>query len=249
MTKFLDTAHGTRVAYNLIGGRSPTVVFLPGFMSDKEGGKATTLEVDCAARGQTFLRFDYQGHGMSGGAFRDGTIGLWTQDALAVIDTLTQGPVILVGSSMGGWISLLVALARPGRVKGLVGLAAAPDFTVRMWKDDLSEVERQTILREGLVEQPTVYGPDPYIFTKALFDDGWRNRVLNGPLHLDIPVRLIQGMKDPDVPWQVATEIADKITGDDVEVILVPEGDHRLSSEKDLSRLKRFVRELAASIR
>jgi len=244
---FLETKHGTCVAYHKTEGASPGVVFLGGFMSDMEGGKALELEACCKRAGRAFVRFDYQGHGQSSGQFADGTIGLWLKDALAVIDRLTGGPQILVGSSMGGWIALLAAKARRARVKALVGIAAAPDFTVRHWAE-LSEEDQQTILREGKLEVYSDYGPDPYVFTKALFDDGWQNRVNHGPIHLEIPVRLIQGMADPDVPWQTATEIAGNLTGDDTEVILVPNGDHRLSEPNDLERLVRVVDDLVKDL-
>lgn len=245
--QFLATGHGTKVAYHRTRGVSPGVVFLGGFMSDMEGGKALELEAYCRRTGRAFARFDYQGHGQSSGAFADGTIGLWLKDALAVIDQLTEGPQILVGSSMGGWIALLAAKARHARIKGLVGIAAAPDFTVRHWAE-LSDADRQTILRDGRLEVHSEYGPDPYVFTRELFEDGWAHRVNHGPIHLDMPVRLIQGMEDPDVPWQTATSIAENLTGDDTEVILVPGGDHRLSEPNDLKRLVRVVHALAKDI-
>lgn len=245
--KTLTTAHGTEIAYHRTQGSGPGVVFLGGFMSDMEGGKALALEAYCKKTGRAFVRFDYMGHGQSSGAFADGTIGLWLKDTLAVIDRLTSGPQILVGSSMGGWLALLAAKARPGRVKGLVGIAAAPDFTVRHWQG-LSSEDQRTIMETGRLEVPTEYGPDPYIFTRDLFEDGWKNRVNHGPIHLDIPVRLIQGTCDPDVPWQTATSIADNLTGDDVEVILVPGGDHRLSEPNDLKRLVRTVDGLVRDI-
>ncbi len=244
---FINTPHGNRIAYHRTPGTSPGVVFLGGFMSDMEGGKALALEARCAAAGRAFVRFDYAGHGLSGGAFADGTIGLWLKHALAVIDQLTQGPQILVGSSMGGWIALLAAKARRARVRGLVGIAAAPDFTVRHWAE-LSVADQQTINRDGKLEVYSDYGPDPYVFTRALFEDGWRNRVNHGPIHLDIPVRLIQGLEDADVPWQTATAIAENLTGNDTEVILVPGGDHRLSEPGDLKRLVRVVDNLVKDI-
>lgn len=244
---FLESAHGTRIAYHKTAGAGPGVVFLGGFMSDMEGGKALALEAYCKQQGRAFVRFDYMGHGQSSGQFADGTIGLWVKDALAVIDQLTQGPQILVGSSMGGWVSLLAAKARPGRVKGLVGIAAAPDFTTRHWKD-LSTTEQETILREGRLEVYSEYGPDPYVFTRDLFEDGWQNRVNHAPIHLDIPVRLIQGTEDPDVPWQTAMSIAENLVGEDTEVILVPGGDHRLSRTVDLKRLVRVVDALSKDI-
>lgn len=243
----LNSGHGTTIAYHKTEGISPGVVFLGGFMSDMEGGKALELEAYCKRTRRSFARFDYAGHGQSSGQFADGTIGLWLKDALAVIDQLTQGPQILVGSSMGGWIALLAAKARRARVKALVGIAAAPDFTVRHWAD-LSADDQQTIMRDGKLEVYSEYGPDPYVFTRALFEDGWKNRVNYGPIHLDIPVRLIQGMADPDVPWQTATEIAGNLTGDDTEVILVPGGDHRLSEPNDLKRLVRVVDTLVKDI-
>tara|TARA_R110002096_G_scaffold421598_1_gene627465 strand:- start:461 stop:1213 length:753 start_codon:yes stop_codon:yes gene_type:complete len=245
---YLETNHGTKIAYRRTAGKGPGVVFLPGFMSDMEGGKATALEAWCQREGRAFVRFDYQGHGVSEGKFADGTIGLWAKDAIAVIDQLTEGPQIIVGSSMGGWIALLAAKARPGRIKGLVGLAAAPDFTVRMWHEDFDAATREEVLQNGFMLRACDYGDDPYTITKDLIEDGWNNRLLAGPLHLDIPVRLIQGTEDPDVPWQTAQLIADKITGDDVEVILVPGGDHRLSRDLDLQRLCRVVGELAGDI-
>jgi pimeloyl-ACP methyl ester carboxylesterase len=246
--QYFDAPHGTRIAYNKLSGKGPGVVFLGGFMSDKEGGKALALEAMCKAQGRAFVRFDYQGHGQTSGKFADGTIGLWAKDAVAVIDALTQGPQILVGSSMGGWISMLAAKARPGRVKGFVGIAAAPDFTVRMWNQEFDEATRQEVLAQGYMMRPCDYGDDPYIITKALIDDGWANRVIASPLNLDIPVRLIQGTEDPDVPWQTAQRIADAITGENVEIILVPGGDHRLSRDIDLARLTRIVTTVADEI-
>lgn len=244
--KYFDSPHGTRIAYHKSEGTAPGVMFLGGFMSDMEGGKALALEAHCKKTGRAFIRFDYQGHGASSGAFADGTIGLWAKDALAVLDHLTQGPQVLVGSSMGGWTALLCAKARPGRVKGFVGIAAAPDFTTRMWQDELNEAQRQAISSVGLVKIPTEYGPEPYTLTKALFDDGFKNRVVHVPLHLDIPIRLIQGTADLDVPWQTALHIAEMVTSNDVDIILVPEGDHRLSDPRDLARLTRVVDEVVA---
>ncbi|WP_308911098.1 alpha/beta fold hydrolase [Pseudokordiimonas caeni] len=245
---FLTTRHGTRLAYHRTQGAGPGIVFLGGFMSDMEGSKALALEAWAKAEGRAFLRFDYQGHGQSDGAFADGTIGLWVRDALAALDTLTEGPQVLVGSSMGGWIALKLARARPGRVRGLVGVAAAPDFTPRMWAS-LTSAQRQAITEQGFVDVPTEYGDTPYRLTRALFEDGWRERVMASPLHLDIPVRLIQGTADPDVPWAGTLEIAKAIRGGDVEITLVPEGDHRLSTDRDLKRLIRVTRELADSLR
>lgn len=244
----LRAPHGTEIAYHKTEGHGPGVVFLGGFMSDMEGSKALALEAHCRVAGRAFVRFDYQGHGQSSGSFADGTIGLWLQDALAVIDRLTEGPQILVGSSMGGWISLLAAKARPGRIHALVGIAAAPDFTVRMWRDELTAEQRTEIEAQGKTQIPTDYGDEPYTITKDLIEDGWMNRVIHAPFHLDVPVRLIQGTADADVPWPTALTIADRLTGEDVEVILVPGGDHRLSRDIDLKRLTRVVDDLARPV-
>ncbi len=234
--RYLDSTHGTRIAYRQTKGTSPGVMFFGGFMSDMEGGKAIALEQWCEENGHAFLRFDYMGHGASSGAFKDGTIGLWRQDALAVFDALTTGPQILVGSSMGGWMAMLVAKARAERIAGFVGIAAAPDFTKRLW-DSLSEDDQLTIRRDGKLLIASEYGPDPYIFTEELFRDGAQYPILGRPFSHDYPVKLIQGSADPDVPWQVALDIADTLEGDDIEVILVKDGDHRLSTPLDLKRL------------
>lgn len=246
--QYLETVYGAKIAYHKHEGKGPGVVFLGGFMSDMEGSKALALEAYCKRVGRAFVRFDYQGHGQSSGKFAEGTIGIWARDAMTVLDTLTEGPQILVGSSMGGWISMLVSRARSGRVKGFVGIAAAPDFTVRMWNEDFGDAEREEILTKGAFMRPCDYGDEPYTITKALIEDGWNNRVIAGPLKMDMPVRLIQGTEDADVPWQTAQMIADKLTSDDVEIILVPGGDHRLSSDQDLKRLIRIVDGLAAEI-
>src|SRR5579883_3374902 len=158
---------GGTIAYHKSEGRSPTVVFLTGLRSDMRGGKALALEASCRARGQAFLRFDYRGHGESSGRFEEGTIGLWREDALAAIDALTQGPLLLVGSSLGGWIMLLAALARPARVKALLGIAPAPDFTEDLMWRELNEAQRETLLREGAVHLPSEYSPEPTTITKA----------------------------------------------------------------------------------
>ena len=170
----------------------------------------------------------------------DGTISLWAEDALAVLEHLTQGPQVLVGSSMGGWIALLTARARPQRVAALVGIAAAPDFTVRRW-NNLTPAQRDAIEQNGHLKVPSAYGPDPYILTRALFEDGNNNLVLNVAYQHDFPVHLIQGTADPDVPPETVEAIADCLTGDDVEVTLVENGDHRLSRPQDLERLIEIV--------
>jgi pimeloyl-ACP methyl ester carboxylesterase len=231
----MDRGDGVELASEKLDGRSPTVVFLPGFRSDMTGDKATALAALCAARGNAMLRFDYSGHGSSGGRFEDGTIGIWTQDALTAIDHLTEGPLVLAGSSMGGWIAMLCALARRDRIAALVGIAAAPDFTETLVAM-LSFQQRAKLMREGMVHLASQYG-DPTPITRALIEDGRNHLLLDAPIALDCPVRLLQGQADPDVPWELALRIATRITSADVHVTLVKDGDHRLSRPQDLALL------------
>ena len=224
----------TRLAYRHRAGERPTVVFLSGYMSDMSGTKAEALDVWAAATGRAFLRLDYSGCGASAGAFEEGTIGRWRDDARAVIDAAAPGPLILVGSSMGGWIALLLAAAMPERVVGLVGIAAAPDFVDWGLWADLSEAERETLMRDGRLEQPSDYGDQPYVYTRALIEDGRANRVMDGPIPYAGPVRLLQGQQDPDVPWRLALDIAERVNSSEVQVFLVKDGDHRLSRPSDL---------------
>jgi pimeloyl-ACP methyl ester carboxylesterase len=226
------------------GATRPTVVFLGGFNSDMTGSKATALDSFCHARGYGFLRFDYSGHGASGGDFLEGSISHWLEDALAVIDRLTEGPLILVGSSMGGWIMLLAALARPERVKGLIGVAAAPDFTEELIWHGLSAGERQRLLDEGKLEQPSEYSADPYVITRTLIEDGRRHLLLGHPIAITVPVRLLHGVADRDVPHRISLRLAERLMADDVVVTLIKDGDHRLSRPQDLARLTQAVDEL-----
>lgn len=232
------------LAYRKIEGRPPTALFLGGFASDMEGTKAAFLANACAARGQGFVRFDYSGHGASGGDFEEGTIGVWSRDALAVIDTLTDGPLLLIGSSMGGWIALLSALARPERVIGLIGLAAAPDFT-RDIPPRMSAAQRTLLAQEGRFALPHDYDGKTRHVTRELLDDGEDHCLLPGPIAIDCPVRLIQGVKDAEVPWQMAQRLSKALTSKDKEVYLREEGDHRLSTPDDLALLERLVIELS----
>lgn len=234
---------GATIAYHRTEGRTPGVVFLPGFRSDMTGGKATALEAWCRERGRAFLRFDYTGHGASSGDFLDGTIGAWAADAVYAIDNLTEGPQVLVGSSMGGWIMLLAALARPERVAGLVGIAAAPDFTKEM-EASAPEAMREAWATHGVWYEPSQYSEEPTPMTWKLVEDGRERLLLDRPVPFDGPVRLIHGMQDPDVPWQLALAIAEQLTSTDVEVQLVKAGDHRLSEPADIERLCRTVGEV-----
>jgi pimeloyl-ACP methyl ester carboxylesterase len=232
----LDRGNGIELAWIRSPGAGPTVVFLPGFRSDMTGDKATALASFCAERGVAMLRFDYSGHGASSGDFLDGTIGAWAADALAAIDALTQGPIILVGSSMGGWIALLTALARPDRVAALVGIAAAPDFTQRLMWESMAPPERATLERDGVLYVPSQYG-EPTPITRALIEDGATHLVLTGRMPVRCPVRLLHGQADPDVPWELSVEVAAQVETDDVRVTLVKDGDHRLSRPADLALL------------
>lgn len=234
-------------SYQAGSGAYPAIVFLPGFRSDMQGTKAVFLANHAVARNQSFLRLDYSGHGVSGGRFEDGTIGQWTQDALAVIDATIKGPTILVGSSMGGWIGLLVALARPDLVRGFVGIAAAPDFT-RDIKAKMNDAQHHAIETDGYFSVAGEYSPEPVVFTRALLEDGEAQCLLDRGIALDIPVRLLQGKKDEDVPWQWAEDIKRALHSSDVEIIYRDEGDHRLSTDEDLAILAQTVDALSAKI-
>jgi pimeloyl-ACP methyl ester carboxylesterase len=209
-------------------------------MSDMTGDKALALEEFCRTEGHAFLRFDYGGHGQSSGDFADGTIGSWTDDALAALDHLSEGPQILVGSSMGGWIMALVALARPERVAGLLGIAAAPDFTIRLWDEELSTAQKDELTEKGFILMPNDYDA-PYTVTRQLIEDGRTQALLGGPIPIRCPVRLLHGLEDTAVPWQTALKIQEKLDSDDVEVMLIKNGDHRLSEDDDLERLRKTL--------
>lgn len=224
---------------------APGVMFMGGFASDMTGIKAMTLDRFCGERGQGYLRFDYRGHGASGGEFRDGTIGAWLQDSLEVFDKLTTGPQILVGSSMGGWLMLLLAVRRSERIAGLVGVAAAPDFTEDIWRE-LSKAQQDKLMARGEVVRPSAYSENPYIITRTLIDDGRRHQLLDGEIDLNCPLRLIHGMADPDVSPAKSLRIAEKLRGGDAVVTLIKDGDHRLSRPQDLQRLCDAVAELSA---
>jgi pimeloyl-ACP methyl ester carboxylesterase len=239
----LVLADGTILAYHRSPGAVPGVVFLGGFNSDMTGSKAEFLAAWCAARGQAFLRFDYSGHGTSEGRFEDGTIGRWAEDAACVIAALTEGPQILIGSSMGGWIALLLVARRRVSVRALIGIAPAPDFTEDLMWAEFPPAIRDAIMRDGVWHRPSEYGA-PYPITRALIEDGRNQLLLRGPIALDCPLRILQGQQDPDVPWRHALRIAEAVTGGDVRVTLIKDGDHRLSREGDLAVLGETVAQL-----
>ena len=242
--QLLSRPDGNRVAYARTEGRAPTVVFLGGFRSDMTGTKAMALEAWAQKRGQGYLRFDYLGHGQSSGRFEDGTIGRWLDDSLAAIDQLTDGRLVLVGSSMGGWLSLLAARARPERMAGLVLIAAAPDFTERMLLKELSLEDRVALERDGRLERPSQYSPEPSVFTWKLIEEGRRHLLLDKPLTLPCPVQLLHGQSDPDVPWEYSLQIARHLEAPEVVTTFVKGGDHRLSTPADIARLIAMVEEL-----
>jgi pimeloyl-ACP methyl ester carboxylesterase len=244
MTEYLETPQGRRIAHDRTWGAGPGVLFLGGFRSDKEGSKALHLEAWARARGRAFVRFDYSGHGQSSGAFEAGCIGDWAEDARAVLAALTEGPQILVGSSMGGWIALLLAREMPGRVAGLVGVAAAPDFTDR-FLTGLDGAARARLMAEGRLEVPSDYAPEPYVFTRRLVEDGARQRVLDRPLRLAMPVRLLQGTADTDVPVAAQLALFDHLDAADARLTLVKGADHRFSTPECLRLLTDTLEGLA----
>jgi len=243
----LMLADGTCLAYHRSPGASPGVVFLGGFTSDMTGIKATTLERWCRGRGQAFIRFDYSGHGASSGQFADGTIGRWAGEALAVLDQLTEGSQILVGSSMGAWIMLLAALARPERIAALLGLACAVDFPRYLLWERLDDHLRERLRRERVISLPSPYG-EPYIIALNLIEEAEQHRLLDRPgLPVNCPVRLIHGMSDADVPWRISLQVAERLTSADVRLLLIKDGEHTLSREKDLLLLTRTLGDLLGS--
>lgn len=244
----LSGPRGESLAFQRSTGRGPTCVWLCGFASDMAGTKAEALHAHADAAGRAFLRFDYAGCGRSGGAFADGTIGRWLADSLAVIDGASAGPLVLVGSSMGGWLALLAALARPARVKGLVLIAPAPDFTERLMWPELDDAARTAIMGEGVWHRPSAYEPTPTPITRALIEDGRNHQLLGAPIPFDGPVRILHGQADPDVPWGLSLELAERLTSEDVRITFVKSGDHRLSTPQNIALLTATVDALCGEL-
>ena len=240
----LQTPHGVQLGYTQTTGQTPGIVFLGGFRSDMTGIKALALEKFCQENNKSFIRFDYRGHGTSTGSFEESTITTWTLDTLSVIDSLTEGPQILVGSSMGGWIMILAALARKSLIAALVGVAPAPDFTKRLLEDELSKEQLAELRQTGRAYIYSPYSEEPYLFTKLLIEDGQRNLVLGGAINLQCPVRLIHGLGDSSVPWNTSIKLAEALDTPDVELTLMKYGDHRLSDPDSIDKLIQTVREL-----
>jgi pimeloyl-ACP methyl ester carboxylesterase len=239
------------IAYVRQAGKRPAdragILFLGGFRSDMTGIKATYLGQFARERGQDYVRFDYRGHGAGAADFARYTVGDWIRDAVDVVDRLTEGPQILVGSSMGGWIMQHVALARPGRIAGLVGIASASDFTERLIWPKLPAPIRAKLAADGFITVPSLYDPAGYVITAGLIEQGRRHLLLPGPIPIRCPVRLLHGLADPDVPWSLSVELAEALASPDVAVTLIKDGDHRLSEPDQLARIAAAVAELGAA--
>ena len=231
----LQRPDGEHVAFKRVDGAGPTVLWVGGFRSDMEGTKALALEQAARERGWAYVRYDHFAHGASSGDWKAATVGRWREDAIAMIESI-EGPVLPVGSSMGGWVALLAALARPKKLAGLVLIAPAPDFTERLMWPSLPDHIRQAILRDGEAEMPDE-GLGPYVLTKGMFEEARNWLLLDGPIRLGAPVHILQGKQDEPVPWRHALTLAERIEGPDVRLDLIEEGDHRLSTAADLERL------------
>ncbi len=232
------------LAYDFLPGRAPVVVFLPGLASDMGGAKAMFLRQVCAAQGQAMLRLDYSGHGASGGRFEDGGIGVWTEDAAEVIRAVTGSEnLLLVGSSMGGWIALLLALRFGARVESLLLIAPAPDFTELMIRPALTPRHVQALAEDGVFFEPSDYGA-PLPITRKLLEDGADHLLLGGRIDIPCPVCILHGMADPDVPWRHSLRLTECLESQAIELVFIKDGDHRLSREQDLSRLGGALRRL-----
>lgn len=247
--KRLDGAHGDALVYNVVeraDSAAPTLVFLPGYRSDRMGGKALHLETIAQRLGWGSVRLDYHAHGDSPGDFLEGCISRWTNNCLDLIDQATTGPLILAGSSMGGWIMVRAALARPDRVKAMLGIAAAPDFTQDLMIPDFTDDERDQLRRQGYIAQPTPYDDDPYLISQTLLDDGAECLVLPTGIPFDGPVSLVHGQQDTDVPLSTALRLMAALSCDDVQLTLIKDGEHRLSRDSDLRAIEVSLIELAA---
>jgi len=242
---YLDTPQGRRIAYHLTAGQGPCVVFLGGLKSDMEGTKAVHLEDWARAKGRAFLRFDYSGHGHSSGSFDQGCIGDWHEDTLAVVDALVEGPLIAVGSSMGGWQALLLARARPDRLAGLVTIAAAPDFTEDGWWAGFDAAQKAALVRDGQITLPSDY-MEPFLITRRMIEDGRAHLVLRDPLELPFALRMLQGTADTAVSVATATRLLEHAASPDSQLTLVRDADHRFSDGLCLGLIERAVEEVIA---
>jgi pimeloyl-ACP methyl ester carboxylesterase len=231
----ISVAGKRRIAYQHTPGSQPGVIFMSGFMSGMTGTKAMALEAWCRERGLGFTRFDYSGHGASSGQFQEGTIGTWLEDAIAVLDMVTQGPQVIVGSSMGGWLALLLTMQRPERVAGVMTIACATDFTERLLRPALSQHQLEELEQKGLTELPTAYQDSPYIIGKNLLDEGRNHLLLSSRIDIDCPVCMVHGTADVDVPPEFSQETLERISpGHRTRLLLIEAGDHRLSRPEHL---------------
>lgn len=238
--KFHEMTDGRKIAYRFNPGNGPALVFLPGYMSDMDGGKATAVFGMAQEQGRACLLLDYSGCGQSGGDFADGTLSRWCEEVLALIEAKIEGPVIVIGSSMGGWLMLLVGQALGHRLAGLVGIASAPDFTE--W--GRSEPDKQRLAKGEIVYDENPYGPEPTPMHAGFFNDGQAQLQLGSEIAIDCPVRLLHGQRDEDVPWQISMQLAETLRSDDVQITLVKDGDHRLSREQDVALLQSQISSL-----
>lgn len=244
---YLSRKSGERIAYKQNSGTGPTLIWCGGLKSDMEGGKAVHLHEWASRENRNFIRFDYFGHGSSSGRFRDGSISQWADDVTYVMDEISKGPVILIGSSMGGWAALIASMKRSTRVKALLLIAPAPDFTQKLTWENWTEDQRQTLTDDGIVYEESDYD-EPYEYSQILMEDGRANQILDRPIKFSGPVKILQGAQDPVVPWEYSKQIVEVITSDDVDYTLVKNGDHSLSSPRDLIRLISAAEDLCGQI-
>jgi pimeloyl-ACP methyl ester carboxylesterase len=231
--QYFTRADSVRLAFHYVKGKGPAIVFLPGYMSDMQGSKALAIEAWAIKNGRAMLRLDYAGCGQSEGDFTGATFDMWRDDVIAMIELIVRGPVILIGSSMGGWLMLLIAHVLQSDVKAIIGIAAAPDFT--QW--GYTKEQRDIIYRDGVIWEENPYGPEPTPMYRTLFENGQRNLLLGEEIAIDCPVRLLHGQRDADVPWDISMQIAARVRSADVQIQLIKDGDHRLSRDEDITLL------------
>ena len=240
----LTDTNGSKIAYNKKDGIGPGIIFLHGLNSDRQGTKANHILNYCISNKRPFISFDMFAHGESAGQIKDASLSIWIDNTLQIIDKVTHGPQIIVGSSMGGWVMLHATIKRSQRIKGIIGLAAAPDFTEKIIWSKMTHLQKEEFLKNGFIYENSEYDDSPYIISKKLIEDGRQNLLLNNKINISIPTILIHGQKDNDVPWETSIELSSKINTDDIKTILVKDGSHRLSRKKDLDLISKCLDEL-----